>query len=113
MANQQLAPSRYARALTEAAATALVSHPGDSATESATEAFSWAIGDPFTFEQAMTLLVDQALKIHERQLAEPVDLPDPGPASLADWLPTGSDDEDRILSLLSLALPDTADAEGR
>ncbi|PZU04578.1 MAG: hypothetical protein DI630_00185 [Gordonia sp. (in: high G+C Gram-positive bacteria)] len=125
MSLPQLAPSSYAQDLTEAAATTLISTENlhRDAGETATEALLWAIdnGGLFTFEQAVTLLVDQVVNIHEEQrvaLGAPEATP-PAidmaataartdahagsvPVVIADWLPTGSDEEDRILSLLSL-----------
>ncbi|WP_137811208.1 hypothetical protein [Gordonia sp. GAMMA] len=128
MASPQLALSHYVHDLTEAAATRLIStenlHRENG--ESATEAFLWAIngGGLFSLEQALILLVDQALTVHEEQRSqsEAVDsirrvADEPSLSGLltndlsatysedvlfADWLPTGSDEEDRILSLLSL-----------
>lgn len=121
MAFQQLVSSTYARDLTEAAATTLVSceNVHRDKGESAMEALGWAIdnGGLFTFEQALTLLISQAVNIHEDQRTTP---PVEDPAAVANWLPTGSDEEDRILSLfdvepLSLAncLPTGSDEEDR
>lgn len=128
MAFPQLAPSAYARDLTEAAATTLISYENlhRDQGESATAALLWAIdnGGMLTHEQALALLIDQAVNIHEGQRAnltapEPIStingvstapvgqdraqsLTDSPLVVIADWLPTGSDEEDRILSLLSL-----------
>ncbi len=117
----QLAPSAYAQNLTEAAATTVISCENihQDSGESATDALVWAIenGGLFTFEHALTLLVDQAVQIHEDQRADsvttsPLSLfgvgtakPDrgrPEPAVIGNWLPEGADEEDRILSLLAL-----------
>lgn len=129
MASPELAPNHYVHDLTEAAATRLISsedlHREDG--ESATDAFLWAIngGGLFNLEDALILLIDEALTLHEDQLAVETaalgatfDAGDRLEASdrltndhsptyvddevIADWLPTGSDEEDRILSLMSL-----------
>lgn len=121
MVFQQLAPSSYARDLTEAAATTLVSceNVHREKGESATEALLWAIdnGGLFTFEQALNLLVDQAVNIHEDQR---VDLTAADPTSYVNWLPTGADEEDRLRSLIDTGpvvlgdcLPIGADEEDR
>lgn len=118
-----LAPSTYAQDLTEAAAATVVScenihREGD---ESATEALVWAIdnGGLLNFEHALTMVVDQAVNIHEDQRSGPattapvalfeVNAVDRDraaatsePVVFGNWMPVGADEEDRILSLLSL-----------
>lgn len=100
MVFQQLVASNYAKDLTEAAATNLVScesvhrDKGESAMAAIIDAID--NGGLFDFEQALTLLVGQAVNIHEDQRDHP---PFEDPASLADWLPTGQDEEDRLLTL--------------
>ncbi|MET3959785.1 hypothetical protein ABIE52_006720 [Rhodococcus sp. OAS809] len=128
MTFQKLVSSDYAKDLIEAAAVTVISceniHRDKG--ESATDALAWAIdkGGLFTYEDALPLLVDQALNIHEDQrnsfpVGYPVSLvttsfanpnyedrmksvTDSDPFTFAECLPTGSDEEDRVLSLLSL-----------
>lgn len=119
----QLAPSTYAQDLTEAAATTVIACENihRDRGESAAEALEWAIdnGGLFSFEHALTLVVDQAVNIHEDQRTSSVAtsplslvetgtaLPDREPSAsepvvYGNWMPVGADEEDRILSLLSL-----------
>jgi hypothetical protein len=121
MTCQQLVSSDYARCLVEAAATTLVVEENihrDNG-ESAIDALVWAIdnGGLFTYEQVLPVLVDQALRIHQKsdigrsidrsltrsgdqiQVQPPVAF---DPFTFAECLPVGADEEDRILSLLCL-----------
>lgn len=119
----QLAPST-AQDLTEAAAATVISCENihRERGESAADALEWAIDNGgLSFEHALTLVVDRAVNIHEDQRSSPVatapvSLFEVGaadrnrersattsePVVFGNWMPVGADEEDRILSLLSL-----------
>lgn len=104
MVVQQLVASNYTKDRTETAATTHVSH--ESVRRDKRESGMAALVDTidndglFDYEQTRTLHADRTVNVHT-DLRDRDHPPFDDPASVADWLPTGQDEEDRILSLLS------------